>query len=1773
MSLLDETMSRISEDIIYMTLQDQIKPLSSIDETIETILLFAETIYQREYGSRFYFNKFFQHTTLDSYMHIKYPFDIIKQDPNYNPLYITFDQNLSPLYLRWFNGYNWEFITSNKLTQNNVLYNYHMLETTNPETVRLHKKDNPERFHLLKTHISIHHQTINKSNITKLIHVKQLTQQYTNQIIDVVKDSLPMPFPFHYKFYPIQTREIDKFGLKLIGKSQYFDNTYSLWTFQTQSNNIQQLKSQINKSLDYLRSIYLPEIINAGLIFVRFKFKYITEPDLFDVTTQKFVYQGGNYLLFSRGNQINYQNPNSILYEDKDISKYLYIKTEREYNQNTNTYSDKSEYTSKEYLDTTEYQIEVTMIKAMRGGGFKENNNSTILYQELNQQRALPSTKFRSLDSMKWLGDVKNRFDQGNRNGCFIHCIKEKLEELSKIYQLTTNDNNLFVIPKTYTTLWQFIDQKVQIDSYNKNSFPFTEEYIKRTAELFKITINQYDINGNFYDSYHPSISIGILDILIIPMGNNNFHFAYIQSFNDTYVKNEEYQEISIDIPIDFETINYNDSVFPYSVSYRIINDNIKTSIFNIELQSDTTELTENIFAKSDIEIISYGIIDELFTKIKDYIHKKTNIITDYTEHFKEFCKNNCLSYSNDFDFLVSNFIYYNGLTTNEYLLPWNEKVNLITKNKEFQKQYDQYKSNYPLKHYKVRLIAYNGSKFDFNILFQACLHLNIEIIVPPSSTGKINKFVFSLSTPKFIRIDVECWDLNNYFRESLLDVYTKFINEENKSKIKESIDHKIIQEIWNNNNSMENNLIDNNKSFIGSLNSLKSLDNNIQHKLKSLKQQIVDYNNNDVDMMIDVYNKLDETINSIIPISPETSYQNLKSLMNDEIYLKPNNKRISDFPTISNFSYHMYEKSNTIYKLQPLTKRSRKFGGYTHELKGKKIEFTPTSSEDETLNILIRDDIIGARVQIKSGKFKFKSDTNSSGLAIEIDVTSLYPYIMLTYKFPIGIQKISNDHLKILNSSFEGFFYCEYTNIVSENRKNFYLPYFSNDLKQDKTRIWDVSKMPNWEIIKRRGYLPKCSVIDMLRTDQNSLKFVIPDNSDPSVIYWDDTLDVTLLDSKMKEFFGISLNCSQIVNDINKYIDIFNKLNNGNTQILCEISEFMLNEKLYKVYMYHPSEFNKFIQNIISLADYQKHILNFCFCLEFRSNKQDEGNNYIRLIDILFHKTTISPFKAFFERLKEGKMNSKNKIEENTWKSLQNNLSGKMSQAPFMDDSIIIDSTPDFTRFLNKIVLSKIGIRCKYDFITSKINQDDSQFTEFPELSLTNNSETLHIDNRKKFKRKVIHKILKSFNRNKLDINPFLKSKNINKESNIGYKANFEIILDYLVNSIMNNNFVLLTYLFNNKVYLYVNELGQFPEEFRHLWSFSINDKLENLQERIRKYYFTHAILDIYEVCNHLNFLSLKSKIRNYLEVKYLDNEQHNDIAENILDVDYDVYTKKNSFDQSTSYVSYENHYRTSNYPIHIGSYILASARSYMWNSCLSKVDYYCTDTDSAFIHLSELDKIQGLYSLDRLYSNVNQENLTNNRFIQEILDKYMNHSVNNDYSIFKGEILFDEFIGICKKFYCLLMKGKVVKYRTKGISEDGYYVDSTYVLYEAFKLLTPKIKQSDLYKTSSEFKNEIDSLITLNQENLLKQEIYLKLEKIIETHDDSNTVNKVLINYSNNYIITSKFISFKDNVKQAFETLLDRPLYFTSSSFVSSRRRGKFTYTETLKLIQKDN
>lgn len=1923
-------------ELIMGNIERIVDPSQLISAPLENAYIY----YIKEYGSKQYsdyyrYNAQTYSTRDADHIYLKYPYEFLKTDPEFSYSYFTFDRNDLPLYIRYQENGCWYFFKSNTLTAEQVCYNYWMAQSVSSETIRNHKNETPSRFRYFKEH-TLEIELLEKSDRSKLVIANTLTRALGPDVTKVIM-AAQAGRPHVLEGNDRLTKKNFEYTLnyQILNIKSYFDIGSRVWHFKSINpvDDLKEFKSQIKNALLNIKACVISDVKNGGFIQVRFLFKYDGGIDINGNTESKFLHNGGTYPLISRCKQYDFMRSDDINIFEADtdeIVRYLYIRLSRKYSPDTLLYSDESPETLTEEIDFNEFKIEVITLNVFRAGGIKSIKplNDNELMQELYSQRIKSSSKYIRVESLSHIGVVKNRFDKGGLNGCFIHALKEKLEQIKK------SRNIDIYIDRDYRNFWRSVDQNVNIQSMSKDTFPFTDDYINAVSKFYNLCITIYDKDGNIIKRYQHENYIDYLDILTIDMGNNTNHFCYIEKLLIEPKVEINKEEVSLDVFFDFETINHKDGVYPYSCSY-YIKDTIEPKHGSLEYQKMQRQIDEgtyqpnkieNILIKNDYDIESYFVIDELFTRIKEYIKEKECVSTNFSQHFIEFCKANNYDYSNDINYMVSLFLYEGRITftKEQTTMSWNDKLNIVFKNPEFNVRYHKYLEENPLRKFKVRFIAYNGSKFDFNILYNACLKFNTDIVTLPHLTGRINVFSFLLTTPRSTEIEVHCWDLNSFISGSLIENYNALIvNDGDKAiktnKIIDSNKHREIQRKWNELNS---NLPD---SVIipGSEQITKE---KFVDYLETIKDEIITYNNKDVEMLFYLYNHINDEIKRYMKLSPEYESYDKRIEFKD--------KNIANFPTISNFAYNMYLKSNTIYKTEKLPKINRRDPNKpTHRLKGQLKSNTPNKLDNEIENIAIRSSIIGGRVEGEVGIHHIDG--------VEIDVNGLYNHVMLFYKYPVGIRKTSNNPQEIYNSKFEGFFYCSYSNFLNESGLNFYLPYYKKEILEfirqisesnnnkikikkevkvntklsnnvfvdDEIRIYgynefmeivdeylDLSEYPDrqnfYKLLVRKSYLPKITVKDFV--DHHNIEFL----TDESVLYWDDNITVEELEKKSLHILGTTMKINDL-SDYQKFLDkkVQKYKVKSHTNIIKEmlshyhrpfesripfmyiVDEFLLDDIMYDVYVpyidliaYNQENYLRYTNFPINETELRKSPLNYCFCLP-RTDETRCSDNQIQFLvpiaSLIFNDSSNPGFSLYINKAKKGKMEATNPIIRSLFKSMQVSLTGKFQQAPYTEEFKILKTNSQHNDVNVNLIEHKIRLRAKYDFLVkSNVDKFDELYHE--EEKTEKDILIMDLDSTAKFKRRTIHKINQLFKENKCKIEKDLSRdmilyimNNLNNlsfsfkgstlEARIGYQKILELEVEErkegniletrrnalkLINErleevkkmvqidwnnlnalrydqysryysyIENHNTTQLIELYNNvpnnpniqeyekTIYLTVihnryNLLNAYEKNLNEYNSLmlEIQNKTQELQKLIEEentyilqnhsnltskiivYLNTYYLYDLYELTKKNSYVDLKTELEYILYTRYLDefkllNEKFQDVFDPVVK----ARLEKTSTGQSIAHIIYDNLEKTSTYPIQIGSYILACSRSYMWNTCLNKVRYYYTDTDSAFIPISELDKLKGLYSIkDEFLEQIISDEK------DEIIEKIKKNSVEDDYGKFKVEHVFSTLICISKKFYCLLDKeGNIIKYRTKGITDDSLYIDSLDLLNDIFVELGPKIKVSEFYKDNAEYKQKYDMIFNIFKP--LDPDVkYQMLNEVLEPFkEDVDRLTAAKISeYTQNLIDNNirNLKKFSDNMKDVYMTLLKRPLYFTSQNYVSSRRNSTFKYKQSFVKISR--
>lgn len=242
------------------------------------------------------------------------------------------------------------------------------------------------------------------------------------------------------------------------------------------------------------------------------------------------------------------------------------------------------------------------------------------------------------------------------------------------------------------------------------------------------------------------------------------------------------------------------------------------------------------------------------------------------------------------------------------------------------------------------KLIAYNGYNFDHILLHTYMVKKGYISLVPPESNGKIKKVIFSLNfDPNLICPFIEIWDPCAFTMRTLNSTAECF-----GLKIrKEEISHTEIQEAYESGNF---------KNFIC-----------------SNYQKLKEYTNRDVQLLIDVTEKLVDTFNNSFNID------------------------VMSKPTLAKAAYDIFQ-DETVFRGNKIPSPLESYIGVKpkkkdniHIIKMKHI-CIPVKTRDQ--DRFIRCASRGGRVHATPGVYK---DMHM------IDVTSLYPHCMMKYGYPVG--------------------------------------------------------------------------------------------------------------------------------------------------------------------------------------------------------------------------------------------------------------------------------------------------------------------------------------------------------------------------------------------------------------------------------------------------------------------------------------------------------------------------------------------------------------------------------------------------------------------------------------------------------------------------------------------------------------------------------------------------------------------------------------------------
>lgn len=411
----------------------------------------------------------------------------------------------------------------------------------------------------------------------------------------------------------------------------------------------------------------------------------------------------------------------------------------------------------------------------------------------------------------------------------------------------------------------------------------------------------------------------------------------------------------------------------------------------------------------------------------------------------------------------------------------------------------------------KFRLIAYNGSKFDFSMLNTYVVRNKYQILSCPSLTGRIDKLVFLVGSKKIkdkkIYGIVEIWDPIRYTASSLENTVKSF-----KLEITELDD--------------EGNII-NVAQGKGKLDHAEFARRYVETLEGKVKQDSVDFftwlNTPEVREPLRIYNDQDVKLLRLVTLKLNETFQQITSDVFEDQIVQPkdlNYFRIWDTPTLPAMCSKIFKRLNSypVYTrkvknpnyIDPESEEKKKREtkpkvytlrdfvetiGDTYSLKPdytfKTFKCWPKKVESRYVDRIIRKMIIGGRCHGDHGLHKL--------LLFMVDIVSLYPTVMNNCRYPVGTEKITSDEetaLQLFQNDVLGFYHVRYTSSVRNNHA--YLPYRktgSTDSKYD----WSAKSAS----IIRDEWLPLITIQTLIEDGIEPELIPDPENG-WLAIYWD---------------------------------------------------------------------------------------------------------------------------------------------------------------------------------------------------------------------------------------------------------------------------------------------------------------------------------------------------------------------------------------------------------------------------------------------------------------------------------------------------------------------------------------------------------------------------------------------------------------------------------------------------------------------------------------------
>jgi len=1246
------------------------------------------------------------------------------------------------------------------------------------------------------------------------------------------------------------------------------------------------------------------------------------------------------------------------------------------------------------------------------------------------------------LESITW-GDVYNY--PSKNYACFAKCLFVSKVNLPDIKELKEASN--------YLKKLQVIDKITGFDLYGR-IVSFND--IKKLANFLRIKIEIYDFKG--VKILEEGNAINESHVLRLMFEQN--HYFLIKRLKKEVINNVDYDEvadfiqekchstskiINVEVDFDLETVYLNREeeakLKPYSISYRF------------EEEPVINHLIEN-----EEELLNYKVLDTFINNLLEYskVRLKNSNIT-FDNHEKAEIYNKTL---NDF----KKEMYEENLR--------NEEFKEFKKGKSRKYEEESF-ANIESKSNKISFrrlnfiaCAYNGSKFDFNFVFHYLVEKGFRAKEAPSLSGKMNCFSFYLSILDHAFITIEFWDLCNFTQGSLKNTAKAYKVETSKGEF----DHKEIQKYYD-----EGNLF-------------KFIEEN--------REKIIEYNNTDVIVLTQIKKAVIDLFEN--ELNPKSIFGNRNGEIkfgSNNILVTRNKFNIYEYPTLSSFAYKLFQNSNKVVILyfndiRKITCENIRKKLYNNEYKKILKNNHPKAPDSKYLDEIVRKCIIAGK---SHGIVGVHIDDDGF---YQIDVVSLYPYVMFESRYPRGelVSIIIDDKeseeskrdkmLKaqnIIQRYFDSpetakLFICNglFKKRYDPTKEVCYLPSPNKEKKGSKYN-WSLNDVDQeYEIKISSNCLYHLIKKPLTDTEVAGSFNLTPDKDGFLLMYWDDS---GYSSPKHKEI----VECNHVYYE------------NNVEKIEYQASVVIKEDRIYEILDSQTAHEIDFIND-------EKIVLSSVNPREVLGSYDNPFKNYIN---------HLFKIKQREDYNKDNDIENYNPVLREMSKLLMNAVSGKMIQKLYNEKNELINSG---SKFKNRIesIFKQSRIKVQVTNTNNELREKeliteeelcngfdhnkkfiDSDLFNFSFNSFEYKVKCLYKDKFEDFYNGDFIEALKNFN---ISLNPeysdtgkFIYLIRFILESLPNYFIFYEndVEIDSLKYSESYYKFKFMKNI-ETDVYYYKDEEEKLEKE--------INDKLneehnkkesETIKRKIERLTLdenldeeeTARLNKLKEMLNNLKnqyqtrFFPFKEydKIFNYVCIKY----KHMRLTEvvELYNLPFDLkiveYDKINGLDQYNNvkdpkeltkifrtmdiklhiinenavYLITKDDEKINHVPSPLGVFIYSYSRSFMYMNIYRNAKTYVTDTDSALINVNDLNKVK-----DSL-NEVNKKIYVGKPSSKNCFERTNLEISTNDKNL--GDVEVEAYCNkayyIAPKVYSLFTDEKCIKHRIKGVRQsDPFKVDS---------------------------------------------------------------------------------------------------------------------------------